>query len=240
MKLLVSGCSLSSGWGFDVNNKQLNWPEQLASRLDATLVNVSVTGYDNPGIFMNFMQELVKEDFDLCLLQVTALERIILSPTWHGSQLCNRLNISNGLLSESDYHKWYKNFLLLNQSAEHWHRLCKIINILQELAYQKKSIRFINGLLDWDYELFNNPSKSMFINRLLDVNNLPDDDIDKFRNIVYNQTKGIDLNLWINPFNSFKNMQIDNISVSDSHPGIASHLAYTDLIFNYLKDTSHT
>ena len=123
--------------------------------------------------------------------------------------------------------------MLLNQQNEHWIRLLKIVSIIQNLVNQGKYIRFINGLLNWDQELFSNPSQSVFLDRLIDVDYLSDEDIDKLRSFVYNQTKCIDLNLWINPFNSFTAMKIDNINL---HPGIKSHTLYADLIFNYLKD----
>jgi hypothetical protein len=238
MNLLVGGCSFSSGWGFD-NTIEKTWPRLLANQLGARLVNVSESGYDNVGIFINFLQQIHKQDFDICLFQVTSLNRIILSPNWNGHQLCRNINISNGFMSDSQYDNWYKNFLLLNQSCEHWSRLLKIIDILQSLAKQGKYIRFVNGLLDWDRELFQDVSKSKFFNRLIDVDNILDADIDRLRKIVYNQVKDIDLNLWINPFENFIQLKTDIISINDEHPGPNSHERYSNLIFNYLKENNH-
>jgi hypothetical protein len=236
MKLLVSGCSFSSGWGFNSDTVSRNWPNQLATMLDAQLFNVGVAGYDNPGIFLNFLEKLSQEDFDVCLIQTTAIDRIVLSPNWNSPRLCSIDNISNGLISDNQYKAWYKNFILLNQCAEHWSRLIKIISIVQNLVNQGKYIRFVNGLLNWDQQLFLDPKNSEFLNKLIDIEYISDQDIAKLQDLVYNQVKQIDLNLWINPFNSLHSLQIDNISSTDDHPGLLSHDKYATLIFNYLKD----
>lgn len=237
MKLLVSGCSFSSGFGFTDANIERSWPNQLAKRLGATLTNVAKTGYDNTGIFMNAMEQLTKEDFDICLLQITQIDRLLISPNWHGPRMCRlEANITNGLLNDREYRQWCKTFILLNQSSEHWARLLKIINIVQNLIAQGKYIRFVNGSMDWDSALFNNPTQSRFLKRLIDFDNIPDDEVDKLRNFVYNQTMSIDLNLWINPFDKFCGLTIqrDNILPTDIHPGVKSHDTLTDLIYNYL------
>lgn len=237
MKLLVSGCSFSSGFGFTESNIERNWPNQLAKRLSAELTNVARTGYDNTGIFMNAMEQLTNEDFDICLLQITQIDRLLLSPNWHGPRLCRpESNITNGILTDREYQQWCKTFILLNQSSEHWARLLKIINIAQNLVKQGKYIRFVNGSMDWDRELFNDPARSNFLNRLIDIDNIPNDEVDKLRTLVYNQTMSIDLNLWINPFDKFCSpaIQRDDILPTDIHPGVKSHDTLTDLIYNYL------
>jgi len=238
MRLLVSGCSFSSGWGFE-SLPEKNWANQVAEQFGATLTNVALTGYDNTGICLNFLEQITKEDFDICLLQITSISRVILSPNWNGCKLISKINISNKFLSDSEYQRWFKNFVLLNQHAEHWNRLLKFVHIVQNLSNQGKYIRFVNGLLDWDEELFINPKESKFLNRLIDIDQIPDSDITRLRELVHNQTKLIDLNLWINPFNSFDQIKVDNISDEDSHPGLKSHDLYATLITNYLKDNTH-
>jgi hypothetical protein len=238
MKLLVSGCSFSSGWGFE-SSPEKNWANQVAEQLGANLTNVALSGYDNIGICLNFLEQITKEDFDICLLQITGISRVVLSPNWNGARRITELNMSNGFLSDSEYQRWFKNFVLLNQHAEHWNRLLKFIHIVQNLSNQGKYIRFVNGLLDWDKDLFTTPTQSKFLNRLIDNNQIPDSDITRLCDLVHNQTKSIDLNLWINPFNSFNRLKIDTISDDDHHPGSKSHNLYATLITNYLKDNTH-
>lgn len=62
MRLLVGGCSLSSGWGFTSDNIDQTWPNLLSKKLDAQLTNVSKAGYDNTGIFLNLMEQLTSTD----------------------------------------------------------------------------------------------------------------------------------------------------------------------------------
>jgi hypothetical protein len=239
MKLLVSGCSFSSGWGFTESNIEKSWPRLLAKKLNATLTNVSQTGYDNSGILLNFLEQLTKEDFDVCLLQLTNIDRILLSPNWYNRGIPRLDNMSNGFLNDHEYQSFYKGFVLLNQHSEHWNRLLKLINIIQNLVKQGKYIRFVNGLLDWDQSLFVDPPKSKFLDRLIDIDHIPDNQVDELRTLVYNQTESIDLNLWINSFNSLNAIKVDNISSTDTHPGLLSHEIYANLIFNYLKDNTN-
>lgn len=232
MRLLVGGCSLSSGWGFTSDNIDQTWPNLLSKKLDAQLTNVSKAGYDNTGIFLNLMEQLTSTDFDLCLFQVTAMNRIVISPNAWGCRLFNPLeNISEGILSDPEYSFMAKKFLLINQDIEHWNRLFKIITIIQDLIKQGKQIKFINGLLHWDKCFFTNPENSKFIKNTIVAENLPDEDIVKFTKILYNQSQSIDLINWINPFTSLKNLSVDYISVNDSHPGLQSHKIFADIIF---------
>jgi hypothetical protein len=233
MKLLVGGCSFSSGWGFAPANIEQCWPNLLAKKLNANLTNVSETGYDNPGIFLNLIEKLTSADFDLCLFQVTALNRIILSPNAHGHRLLHPAgpNISNGKLSDIEYTAMIKKFVLINQDMEHWNRLFKIIVTIQNLIKQGKNIKFVNGLLDWDDKFFTDLSKSTFVKTTIDFDNLPDADIAKFMHVLYNQVQTIDLTAWINPFTPLKKLKVDTVSATDLHPGIKSHSIFADTIY---------
>ena len=237
MRLLVGGCSFSSGWGFTPANIEQCWPNLLAKKLDADLTNVSETGYDNTGIFLNLIEKLIDTDFDLCLFQVTALNRIILSPNAHGHQLLRPSgpNMSAGKLSDGEYAAMIKKFVLINQDMEHWNRLFKIITTIQTLIKQGKNIKFVNGLLHWDDNFFTNPDKSVFLKTTMDFDNLPDEDIAKFTQVLYNQAQAIDLTAWINPFTSLKNISVDTISATDPHPGLKSHSIFADTIYKGLK-----
>jgi hypothetical protein len=239
MKILTSGCSFTSGWAFDDTKLKRNWPNQLATRLGATVTNIAYTGNDNIGIFINFLEKISEESFDICLLQITSIDRVLFSPNWHGTYKCLPDNMSNGFMSDKEYNTWYKNFLFLNQHSIHWSRFLQIQNVVKKLNNQGKYIRFINGLLNWDQELFTDPVNSKFLDRLIDVDNIPDSEIDRLRSLVYNQTKSIDLDLWINPFNSFRDLQVDNILPTDSHPGLKSHDIFAELIFNYLRENKN-
>jgi hypothetical protein len=233
MKLLVGGCSISSGWGFTADNIEQCWPNLLAKKLNANLTNVSITAYDNTGIFLNIIEQLTSTDFDLCLFQVTALNRLIVSPNVHGHWLLNSVvsNMSGKKLSNSEHAYMVKKLVLINQDIEHWNRLFKIITTIQNLIKQGKNIKFINGLLHWDDKFFTDPIKSKFIKTTIDVDNLPDEDIAKFTQVLYNQAQTIDLTAWINPFTMLTKISVDSISATDSHPGLKSHIIFADTIY---------
>jgi hypothetical protein len=233
MRLLVGGCSFSSGHGFTPANLDQSWPNLLAKKLDADLVNVSETGYDNTGIFLNIIEKLTETDFDLCLFQVTALNRLVVSPNVHGHRFFtkSRLNISNGKMSDSEFAYIVKKLVLLNQDMEHWNRLFKIIITLQNLIKQGKNIKFVNGMLHWDDKFFTNPTNSTFIKTTIDFDNLPDVEIAKFTQKMYNQAQSIDLTKWINPFTPLLKISVDVIAPTDPHPGLKSHSIFADTIY---------
>jgi hypothetical protein len=113
--------------------------------------------------------------------------------------------------------------------------LFKIITTIQTLIKQGKNIKFINGLLHWDDNFFTNPTKSIFLKTTIDFDNLPDADIAKFTQVLYNQAQTIDLTAWINPFTSLKKISVDTISATDLHPGLKSHSIFADTIYKGLK-----
>ena len=78
MKILVSGCSLTAGWGFDGGPESPEiWPNILAQKLNAEITNVGRSGYDNTGIFLNALEKCTASKYDLVLLQITRLNRVV-------------------------------------------------------------------------------------------------------------------------------------------------------------------
>jgi hypothetical protein len=238
MKILVSGCSLSAGAGFaDSMEDPRIWTNLLAKKMNAEVTNVSRPGYDNPGIFLNALEKLTSHDYDLILLQITALGRICVSPNLHGIIPLSATNILETWKNKFDFktHKdFLRHFTMLNGDYEHWKRLTKIIYTAQNLANKGYNIKFVNGLLDWSKDFFLETT-SRFADRILDVDNLPDHDVIWGRSDLDNDKKQIDLKLWINPFDSFDSLTIDRASRTDNHPGIESQKLFCDLIFNYLQ-----
>jgi hypothetical protein len=240
MKILVAGCSFSVGYGFASSLKDpYIWPNLLGKKLNAEVSNVSVPGYDNTGIFLNAISELTTNQYDLILFQVTNLNRIVVSPNIHSKiNMMGKLdfNLWKGRINELDYKNFYRSMILLNQDFEHWIRLRNIIFTVQNLVNKGYNIKFVNGLLDWTPDFFSN-DRSKFGNQILNVDDLPDSDIELGVKILNHDKQKINLNLWINPFNSFSKLQIDNASSNDTHPGIKSQEIFSELIFKHLQQT---
>jgi len=230
MKLLVSGCSFSSGYGFPLELQDPNiWPNRVAKALDADLNNLSVPGYDNTGIFLNVLNDLTVNDYDLILIQFTSLNRIVVSPNMHGTTSPGVLNTLNNFKTKTEFDTFNKQWIRLNKDFEHWKRLISIITIFQKMIDQGYNIKFINGLLHWNKDFFDN-DRSIFALDLLDYHNLPDSDIKKGLDILNRDKQKINPEHWINLHESFYDMQIDNASSTDNHPGVRSHEIYTDKI----------
>lgn len=239
MKILVGGCSFSAGYGLPAGiNDPSAWPNLLAKKLDADLVNVSVPGYDNQGIFLNILRECTSTSYDVILLQLTEISRINFSPNIHGivnfGTMANNLKGWDPWFSPKEFKEFVRLGIRLNGNFEHWKRLSSILLICQNLIEQGYNIKLVNGLLNWDENFFLK-ERSDFSDLILDPSTLPDEDI-KIGLDAINKTKTqIDLTHWINPFQSFANLAVDVASPTDSHPGIKSQQIYSDLIFNFLN-----
>lgn len=242
-KILISGDSIPYGYGFPLEkNEPTLWPNQLASILKAELTNVSIIGYDNTGIFLNALSELLTTDYDLILIQLSSFERVVLTPNMH-----TRMNITAPVdswqkslasvymqqFSKSELLNFHKIFFALNGMYEHWHRLIRIIYSIQSLAKQGHNIRIINGLIDWSEEFFSSKD-SLYAKKILNYDTLPDKDIDVGLEKIYNEVKNIDLSIWINPFNAFGANIVDSAPLNN-HPGSKSHKIYTDMILQNLN-----
>jgi hypothetical protein len=243
-KILVSGDSIPYGIGFPLEkNEPSIWPNQLASFLEAEVTNVSISGYDNTGIFINAISEFLTTEYDLILIQLSTLERVVLSPNMH-----TRINITNATIdslknqisvmaipqfSKDQLLNFHKIFFELNGKYDHWERLIRIIYSIQSLAKQGYNIRIINGLLDWPEELFSN-KYSLYAKKILNYDSLPDEDIEVGLEKIYKQIKDIDLSIWMNPFNPFGRVAVDYAPL-DNHPGSKSHKIYTDMILKNLN-----
>lgn len=246
MKILVCGCSFSSGWGFDrgINDENI-WPNIVARNLQAEITNHSVAGCDNTEIFLNTLSGICDHDFDIVIAQWTSLDRIIVSPT---AQQFTMITAENPHfdLSDSDYKKFHKVFLELNGMQLHWNRFYKMVSILQNY----NNVYFVNGLIPWNHKLFDKSTtledcaKDEFISSLLQLKNQwkPDRGIqsewipEPIWNKIKTQTQNLNLEKWINLFDSLQSIQIDKISDTDQHPGIQSQKLFANQITEYFLD----
>jgi hypothetical protein len=237
MKILVSGCSFSVGFGIASSRLDPNiWPNLLGKKLNAEVTNVGIPGYDNSGIFLNAMSELTATQYDLILIQITSLNRIVVSPNIHSKiNLMTKVDFTfwKNRLAELDYKNFCRYVILLNQDFEHWKRLINVIVTVQNLVNKGYNIKFVNGLLDWTPDFFSK-DRSKFGDQILNVDDLPNEDIKRGVEILNHDKRKINLDLWINPFDSFRKLQVDNASLTDTHPGIKSQQIFSELIFNHL------
>ncbi len=246
MKILICGCSFSSGWGFDRGIKDKNiWPNILAKKLKAEITNCSLTGCDNTEIFLNALSAMKDHDFDIVIVQWTSLDRIIMTPT---AQQVTMITAENPHpdLRNSDYKKFHRVFLELNGMLAHWNRFHKMVSILQN----HDNVYFVNGLIPWNDKLFDKNTtledcaKDEFLSSLLQLKSQwkPDGGIESewipepIWNTIKTQTQTLDLEKWINLFDNLQSIQIDQISDTDQHPGIQSQKLFANRIAGFLLD----
>lgn len=238
MNILISGCSLSAGYGYSGGKTDLAiWPSLLGKKFNATINNISKPSNDNASIFLSSLSEFTSNDYDLILLQLTNLDRISLHPSIHSSVVASSESnwASKFGIDKKTYRSFHMALWELNKSYGHWLQLLNIITSVQQLIKKGYNIQFVNGLLDWNEEFFNKRD-SEFAKSLINFHTLPDSDINLVLDTINHATSNIDLNLWINPFNSLYTSAIDEVSATDHHPGIKSQILFTDLIYNKLTN----
>jgi len=231
MKILVSGCSTSSGCGFPLGKHDPDiWPNLLGESLGAEVTNISVAGQDNVGIFLNSMKELTTSNtnYDLILLQITVLNRITVSPSMH-----KILNLQRLDTSIEEYRSFTKTLIEFNKDFEPFKRLVSILMSIQYLKKQGFNIKIINGLFHWTKEFFD-LNDSAFAKDILDFHNLPDEDIANGLDIINSDKKLIDLDLWLNPFDSFLSLAVD-LADDGLHAGRQSNIIYANMILDRLN-----
>lgn len=232
MKVLISGCSFSSGWGFDqgVDSDKI-WPNLLAQDLGWNVDNVSVTGIDNVGIFINTVKNLDKA-YDLILVQWTNLTRTVMGIHPGDHHVVGEFNMVPNIVDDQEYRIFHKVFTVINGGIWHWQRFRDMCLILQ----RDQRVVFINGLLGWDSTLMDTKmswtqhQKSPFFNQLIDAEFHDDNTIENWWKKLQTQFQDIDISRWINPWEDFNSIKCDNISQTDPHPGIKSQVKFADII----------
>ena len=253
-KVLVSGCSFTVGCGLDgeKNNPNL-WVNQL---FDSSIVkNIALAGRNNHSIFVNTIGELMNYDYDLVIVAWSVIPRFNFNVGLETYETLTRLtgdydiNINNYITFKKE---WLKKIgdSLLKIHNDHWDivSLISYVNALikiHEIENTNKQIFFINTYGPWsdnffEYKKLNQPNDlSDYEKYLLDVETRDDNEIFDLYNKIHNDYQkygGIKQCHWLNLYNSFEKMKVDNASTIDLHPGIKSQELYS----KYLKSILST
>jgi hypothetical protein len=249
-KLLVVGCSFAKGMGllYEDKNESL-WVNQLHKHCwpDYKLTNLSKIGSNNDWIFLETLSALIKETYDLVLVEWTAIPRFNFNIglelySTHTMFTDIDININN----ESISGKWLLQMgnNLKRYHNDHWDilTLIKYINTLIEIQTSRNSsILFVNGLAPWPTNYFIKkkftvPSDlSIFEKKMFNVDTRDDNEIFKLYDKVHSEYElygGIHHDCWLNLYDSLLSLQIDDASNTDQHPGLLSQ----DIFVNKLKE----
>jgi len=239
MRLLVAGCSFSSGWGFD--SKEQSWPDILAKKLGAELDNRARESFSNSDIFLQSICD--NENYDVIIVQWTALGRISLSPSpINPSVIVSHANeffdCSIPGISSQELRSFYKVMSLANGDWKHYFNLISMIESLQK----DSRVIFVNGLLHWDSEVFNQDwtipmsLSNQFIESLLHMDEFDDDVLSENLSKVLVARNKIDQSRWINLTSSWQQSKIDSVSEFDQHPGPESQKLFSEIVGKFIKE----
>jgi hypothetical protein len=239
MRLLVAGCSFSSGWGLE--SLEQSWPDILAKKLGVDLDNRALESSSNSDIFLQAMRD--NKRYDIIVVQWTALGRISLSPSpVNPSVIVSHPNkffdASMPDIGSQNLRNFYKIMSLANGDWRHYFDLISMIEILQD----DPRFIFVNGLLDWDLDFFDRQWSipieipNQFIENLLQINEFDDKMLSGLLSKVLVARNKIDRSRWVNLTSSWQESKIDAVSLTDQHPGIQSQKLFSESVYNFIKE----
>jgi hypothetical protein len=256
MKILCNGCSFTYGDGFLESERESKiWPTLLGKKLQADVTNIAANGSSNLEIFLRTLRELDKNNYDLVIVQWSALRRYWFRPG------INQLYTVAGTPEEVSVKDWFKDWSTkdmyinsLDQKKFHntlfmltgdYHSSRDIATYCQTLIKIQQpgqKIIFVNGLLPWTQELIFPPTEpfdmanhfSTFTKQMLEFNDFDDDHIRKHYYKLHQEIVA-SLPNWVNLDDPWRCNLVDTATLGH-HPGPESHRWVSDKIQKYLFD----
>jgi hypothetical protein len=242
MKITFVGCSFTVGVGLE--NEKCNYTNLVGEHFSAGIKNSSKSGNSNYNIFMTALDEIINHTPDILFVQWSGLNRLWLHPGPDAELFLSHtiscdFNYRDIHYSKSDLQKFADTYHILNHD---FHNILTLVDYCSILEHKATNVYFINGLIDWTPDLFdeksiNNPFKhfSDYTKSLLSFDTLQDQELQKDFNEIQSKLKLLNTDNWINLFQSMKNLGIDR-ALDNAHPGVKSHRVYADKIITFLKN----
>jgi hypothetical protein len=256
-KILAVGGSFTRGEGLKLETADpALWVNQLVNHkfCDYQVTNLSKTGADNHWIFKETACALIKNHYDVVIVGWIDISRLTnnigleLYPTHTMFNDEFDFNINNGVkftgkwLQETGdrFRKFYN---------DHWSilDLIKYVNILvyMQETIAKSKIYFVNSLTDFPNDFFYKKEfltpyeLSDFEKNMLNFDFRDDAEIKELYNMIhsqYSQYGGIQESNWLNLYKSLVSMQVDDVSVTDDHPGYVSQNIFAEYLISQVKE----
>lgn len=232
---------MSCGTGLREGTK--NWPQLMAEELGADYVNLARTGWGNQWIFRDTVEELSRNQYDLVIVQWSAIGRVNLNIGFEAYQTTSRLT------PDTDYnlvnHRTVRGAWLYDNILKNVEKVRNpfwdILDVGRYAGTIKRlhgNVWFVNGLCDWPAGFFTRhhdakpDSLGAYTREILQVTERDDDEIDRLYNFMhdqFSQSEGFSDN-WINLYHSLHAMKVDDAAPDDLHPGPASQKLFAKLI----------
>ena len=247
-KFCFNGCSFTVGEGFEPTDRtRFIYDKLITKALDIESVNIAQIGSSNYEIFMRSAAAL-NQNFDIIVVQWSALNRLILYPGPDGTFSCNDgigpFDYRDIHLSESITRQMRELMRILNHDYHNLLDLIEYCSILDRLASLRGvKIVYVNGLVPWCDDLIkplgNNLASSLsdYSKEILDFDNRDDAEIRFYFEKLQKQFEKLDQSKWVNLFESFRRLCVDKGPLGH-HPGIESHKLMSEKILNYLNETN--
>lgn len=255
-KILIVGCSMSAGSGFPQGRDAPEiWPNLLHKRLapSAELTNLSQTGVNNHWIANETASAIVKQSYDLVLVAWTNIPKYNIPIGLETYSVHSRLwdtpiNLNNDVTVSIE---WLRELgdRLRRYHKDHWDilDLVKYVNMLTYLQGTRRpnSIFFINALGPWpegyfDRKSFDLPSElDKYTRDMLQVDTRDDDEVHRLYTMIhdqYDQYGGILEDRWLNLYQSFRGLTIDQVTETNKHPGPRSQEFFANVVLSALEN----
>jgi hypothetical protein len=243
IKACFNGCSFTWGAGFPPDQRELYiYDRLLAKRFDFDRTNIAAAGASNHVIFMNALEALQQQQYDIMFVQWTGLNRLWLSP---GPEIWFKISGVDGpgefqhntiRMSAQETRQLAHKIYVLNHDYQNTLDLITYCDTLIKLAQGHTRMVYVNGLVPWQKDLVSHSLDQISAYTkygLLDFDNHSDEKIQRYFNKIQQKFSALDQSKWVNLFDSFQKMQIDQ-GPEGHHPGIKSHALLADKISQYL------
>lgn len=255
--ILFAGCSYVEGMGLDLEKQDPdNFCNVFANEYfhnNYKITNIGLRGSSNLAIYLSASLAMTQQEFDYVFVCWTAYPRYNFRLGFETYEFGKRVvfnSIDIGNQSHNGHaisysKKWLDDFREKYLSAHHAHfeivELMKYLTLLDHLAILKNiKLYFINNLCPWSLGYFERRSNFMpieldsYSQELLDVDSRDDSDIRALYNLMHDdfeQAGGIKPHRWINLYQSFNSMKIDQ-APDRLHPGPLSHKKFGKFLAN--------
>lgn len=241
-ELLVVGCSYAAGWKLPNEHRSSDlWVNQLFPHHQVT--NLSRPGANNHWIFLETAKALRQKKFDQVIVAWTAI------PRYHfrvGFELyCTDTKLSAerdiSIVGNQTVSRFWQEEVgnqLRMIHNDHWDILDLVhyVNILVDIC---PNVRFVNSLLPWSKNYFDHLTNPKIVDldtyvRQLIQTDLRDDaeslELYHAMHQHYQDAGSIQPTHWLNLYDSFDSLKIDQIDYYDSHPAAKSHRIFAEYL----------
>jgi hypothetical protein len=250
MKIAFFGGSVSAGTGYLELKKSPEIYPNTFSAQGHSIVNHAIAGGNSQEIFANCCKFLATDWADVICIDWNTLIRFRFHPSPETEYIITPSEFSIPYnnhcypFNKKDLAQFQKMLIL---TSHDYYRIIELIEYcltLQELCKKLNTeIIMLNDSISWHSELFqnykptdnfaqklNNADKEM-----LDFDNRPDAEIFELLNKLTLKFNQLDMKLWVNVFENFTKIQIDQASPTDGHPGPLTHKKIASKIINHMQ-----